>query len=84
MNAKTCLATTGEGIARAELAPYGNWDVWAYGMRQAQYACLAGSPPVGILCMLGMFASFTRKMLDRIRYPASKERILGILCMLGS
>jgi hypothetical protein len=30
MNAKTCLETTGEGIARAELAPYGKWDVWAY------------------------------------------------------
>jgi hypothetical protein len=38
MNAKTCLETTGEGIARAEIAPNGNWDVWAYfgcGIRHA-------------------------------------------------
>jgi len=27
MNAKTFLATTGEGLAQAALAPNGNWDV---------------------------------------------------------
>ena len=44
MNAKTCLETTGEGIARAEIAPNGNWDVWAYfgcGIRYAKNGCLA-------------------------------------------
>ena len=28
MHAETFLATTGEGVVRAELAPNGNWDVY--------------------------------------------------------
>ena len=81
MNAKTCLATTGEGIARAELAPYGNWDVWAYGMRQAQYACLAKAS----LSQLQHERWHTRL---KIRELASKKKMLayllaGILRMLG-
>jgi len=64
MNAKTCLATTGEGIARAELTPYGNWDVWAYFGCGSNYMSLQVWKPALLL-------------KERITTSASIERMLS-------